>query len=496
MAASWCSLPPSTTWPTISRAHLVRAFIEQTARYLGGWTRDRPACTVGSFEELRDSKEKGAAVDVVDPKGDRVLSLAEATKAQNVQFTQAGFYDIRRPNGRNELVAVNADRRESDLTPASPETLTLWQNTASGSARDGRAGAKRAKAAFAVVVCNAGGVGVGSGRIIVGKSTSLGGQRGGMKPFDRLSEYLGAIERRLRWIALTRGAAVTAGAALAADGAGRSGGQQVCLFQPQRDGRARVPVSGSGVGDCRRADRAGDPPQSPPRRAPGREPSIRNSKNACLRSPSVGEESATIRFCTLLADDALTMAQQAQPHEVAKSAWMFSFSSAAVAVGAGADVAGSFRPRLPGLRHVAAVGRAAQGQHQAVLFHQSGSRKPHHPQTRRPGDHGATCRASPRPKSASSPNMPAPRSGKQAEMRTEPGGSAYQFMIAGVPESLEYYVEAGGVRSQSYKLNVMDLPSVKKIRGHLSLSRLERPAGRHGRSGRRPACRGRHDRRS
>ncbi len=50
----------------------------------------------------------------VDPKGDRVLSICEeATKAQNIQFTQSGFYDIRRPNGRNELVAVNADRRES-----------------------------------------------------------------------------------------------------------------------------------------------------------------------------------------------------------------------------------------------------------------------------------------------------------------------------------------------------------------------------------------------
>jgi hypothetical protein len=56
-------------------------------------------------------------VDVLDPKGERVFSLAEAAKAQNIQFTMAGFYDIRRPNGRNELVAVNADRRESDLTP-------------------------------------------------------------------------------------------------------------------------------------------------------------------------------------------------------------------------------------------------------------------------------------------------------------------------------------------------------------------------------------------
>ena len=112
-------------------------FIEQTARYLGHLDQGPPSVQVGSFDELRDSKEKGAAVDVVDPKGDRVLSLAEATKAQNIQFTQSGFYDIRRPNGRNELVAVNADRHESDLTPASPETLTLWQNTASGSAGTG-----------------------------------------------------------------------------------------------------------------------------------------------------------------------------------------------------------------------------------------------------------------------------------------------------------------------------------------------------------------------
>ena len=53
---------------------------------------------------------------------------------------------------------------------------------------------------------------------------------------------------------------------------------------------------------------------------------------------------------------------------------------------------------------------------------------------------------------------------EQAEMRTEPGGSSYQFLIAGVPDSLEYYVEAGGVRSPSYKLNVVDLPNVKNIR--------------------------------
>jgi hypothetical protein len=107
-------------------------FIEQTARYLGRLDAGPPSVQVGTFAELRDSKEKGAAVDVVDPKGERALSLDEATKAQNIQFTAAGFYDIRRPNGRNELVAVNADRRESDLTPVPQESLTLWQNTATG----------------------------------------------------------------------------------------------------------------------------------------------------------------------------------------------------------------------------------------------------------------------------------------------------------------------------------------------------------------------------
>jgi hypothetical protein len=109
-------------------------FLVQTAQYLARQDNGPSSVMVDSFEELRDSHERGAAVDVMDPKGDRVFSLSEAAKAQNIQFTQAGFYDIRRPNGRNELVAVNTDRLESDLTPAPAETLTLWQNTASGAA--------------------------------------------------------------------------------------------------------------------------------------------------------------------------------------------------------------------------------------------------------------------------------------------------------------------------------------------------------------------------
>jgi hypothetical protein len=120
-------------------------FIQQTARYLGRLDDRPPSVLVGSFEELRDSKEKGSAVEVVDPKGGRVLSLEEATQAQNIQFTLAGFYEIHRPNRADDLVAVNADRHESDLTPAPAETLALWRNTAQESSEGGAAAAAEQK---------------------------------------------------------------------------------------------------------------------------------------------------------------------------------------------------------------------------------------------------------------------------------------------------------------------------------------------------------------
>ena len=44
------------------------------------------------------------------------------------------------------------------------------------------------------------------------------------------------------------------------------------------------------------------------------------------------------------------------------------------------------------------------------------------------------------------------------------GTSDYKFMLTGLPENVEYYVAAGPLTSQHYKVRVVDLPSVKKIR--------------------------------
>ncbi|MGP0075184.1 MAG: BatA domain-containing protein [Bryobacteraceae bacterium] len=107
-------------------------FVEETARYLGGQQDRSTNVAVDSYIELRSAKERGAAIDVTEPDGSHPLSLKDATTAQTFQVTREGFYDIHRANGREELVAVHADRRESDLTPVPQETLDLWKNTGRG----------------------------------------------------------------------------------------------------------------------------------------------------------------------------------------------------------------------------------------------------------------------------------------------------------------------------------------------------------------------------
>lgn len=53
---------------------------------------------------------------------------------------------------------------------------------------------------------------------------------------------------------------------------------------------------------------------------------------------------------------------------------------------------------------------------------------------------------------------------EQVAMQPQPGGSGFQFLFAGLPEAVEYYVEAGPIQSRHFKIRVVDLPSVKQIR--------------------------------
>jgi hypothetical protein len=108
-------------------------FIEQTTHEMGGIGAARTNYRVGSYVDLRTVKEKNVPVEILGPNNERLLTLAESSKAQTFQFPAQGYYDIRRANGREEMIAVNPDRRESDFTLVTQDAVNLWKNTGVGS---------------------------------------------------------------------------------------------------------------------------------------------------------------------------------------------------------------------------------------------------------------------------------------------------------------------------------------------------------------------------
>jgi len=114
-------------------------FVEQTVNHLANLDESPPSVVVDAYLDLRKDQTRAGAAEVIGPDGKRVLSLEEAAKAQSVRLDREGYYELRRTSGRQELIAVNADRRESDLEPASKETLALWQNTGEGGLAQGGA---------------------------------------------------------------------------------------------------------------------------------------------------------------------------------------------------------------------------------------------------------------------------------------------------------------------------------------------------------------------
>jgi hypothetical protein len=104
-------------------------FIDKSSEYLSGTRQLSGSRIVDSFVQLRSPAGNGrevSSVEVVDPQGRRPLSLTEGRTLQTFRLAQAGFYKIHLANGREAQFGVNPDRRESDLTPMSPEMESLW----------------------------------------------------------------------------------------------------------------------------------------------------------------------------------------------------------------------------------------------------------------------------------------------------------------------------------------------------------------------------------
>jgi hypothetical protein len=104
-------------------------FVVQTASYLSGGETSPSSVPVDSAVVLRRSAAQTTAADVIGPDGKHQLSLGDSTHALSYNLNSEGFYEVQRADGHRQLLAANADRRESDLTPVSTETLELWRNT-------------------------------------------------------------------------------------------------------------------------------------------------------------------------------------------------------------------------------------------------------------------------------------------------------------------------------------------------------------------------------
>lgn len=130
-------------------------FIDQATRYLSGTERLSGGRLVDDFIPLRTAPATGAAtsansVDVVAPDGSRPISLAEAAHAQTLKLALAGFYQVRFANGRDGLIGVNPDPRESNLDVLPPDLLQLW----SGSSTDSTASVSQSSTDASLVRVN------------------------------------------------------------------------------------------------------------------------------------------------------------------------------------------------------------------------------------------------------------------------------------------------------------------------------------------------------
>src|SRR4029079_12707186 len=149
-------------------------------------------------------------------------------------------------------------------------------------------------------------------------------------------------------------------------------------------------------------------------------------------------------FLHLLAADTMEVAQQAAPNEVAKTAAIFSFSTAAIVAALVLLWLGMSGPGLLGYGTSLLWGGLPKGEMKPFYAVKV---EPGNKTIRKRSDlmFSATLTGFQAPKVRFFAKYASASQWEQAEMRTEPSGSSYQLLIAGVPDSLEYYVEAGGV---------------------------------------------------
>jgi hypothetical protein len=283
-----------------------------------------------------------------------------------------------------------------------------------------------------------------------------------MNPLTGLTDYLRRVERRLRILAFAKGAAITAAAALVCTVLAVLLANAFAFSDPSVTG-ARVLLFlalalALGIGlvipmlrlNRRKAARQTE------RKFPAFEERLLTFTERAQSNPDDP-------FLPLLASDTLAVTRQAEPARVAGSNRILSFAAGAAGSLAILIWLGTSGPGFLGYGTSLLWGGLPKGELAPYydISVQPGSRI-----VRRLADQliGAQLKGFQAQRVRMFAKYASSSKWEQADMRPQTGGPGYEFLIAGVPESLDYYVEAGGVRSKQYRLKVVDLPGIKKLK--------------------------------
>lgn len=284
-----------------------------------------------------------------------------------------------------------------------------------------------------------------------------------MNPLEGLAQYMDRLERRLRMFAWTRGAAAVFAAALILTAA-IVGSLMLSAFSPSGILIGRF-ILFLGIGGAvavalvvplmrlnrRRAA------QEVEQRHPGFDQRL-------LTFTERSRDDASDPFLPLLAEDALVVARDAEPERVIAKSRFVRFASLA----AGAATV---------LIYLVFVGPGFFGYGTQLLwgsYGHDGSNKPLYNISVQPGSK-TIRRKSDQMISANLSGYTASHATlwvqwansskwEQTPMEPQTSGPGFAFLLVRVPDDLQYYVEAGGLKSETFKLHTIDLPSVKNIK--------------------------------
>jgi hypothetical protein len=283
-----------------------------------------------------------------------------------------------------------------------------------------------------------------------------------MNPLTGLTDYLRRVERRLRLMAFTKGAAITAVAALVftvlavllanafAFSAPSVTTARVLLFV------ALALALGIGlVVPLLRLNRR-NAARETERKFPEFEERLLTFTERARTNPDDP-------FLPLLAADTLEVSRKAEPARVAGSNRILSFVAGAAGSLAVLIWLGTSGPGFLGYGTSLLWGRLPKGE---LTPYYDISVVPGNRTVRRLADQliGAQLKGFQAQRIRMFAKYASSSKWEQADMRPQVDGTGYEFLIAGVPESLDYYVEAGGVHSKQYRLKVVDLPGIKKLK--------------------------------